>query len=347
MASPGIYAAPYYPVRQDPDRTLLYAILISVLIHTLFVLLIKPHPSAVVEPERFIEISLRPPPPIEKLIKKPEEIPPIKEQIVSPSESPETKEVPQTNLKSDKNTVVEKEQIKRGEGPTKSTPSVDKLVKLQPKTETKDRAQEKRSSDNKTELKTDNLQLKLSDSALTDLALTPKEAKGSMRSLSKYQPFSKSEDSNDEIFRMNPGSPDFLPKLPDGDITLLNAKADRFAPFVRRVAMQVFGMVRKLQWHTIPASEIRKIEDFVTIEAIMSPKGTLLGVKMLEASGSPAFDRMLNQSVQGGVNDQNPPPGATAPDGNIHFIFRSRCWTRPGGGPVSDARWLLLATGLL
>ena len=36
------------------------------------------------------------------------------------------------------------------------------------------------------------------------------------------------------------GSADYLPNVRQGDITLLNTKADRFAPFVRRVGMRVF-----------------------------------------------------------------------------------------------------------
>ena len=36
------------------------------------------------------------------------------------------------------------------------------------------------------------------------------------------------------------GSPDYLPNVRDGNVTMLNAKADRFAPFVRRVGLRVF-----------------------------------------------------------------------------------------------------------
>ena len=42
----------------------------------------------------------------------------------------------------------------------------------------------------------------------------------------------------------NSGSTDYLPNLPDGDITLLNTKADHFAVFVRRVAARVFAALR-------------------------------------------------------------------------------------------------------
>jgi hypothetical protein len=36
------------------------------------------------------------------------------------------------------------------------------------------------------------------------------------------------------------GTPDYLPDVKQGNFTLLNTKADRFAPFVRRVGMRVF-----------------------------------------------------------------------------------------------------------
>lgn len=143
------------------------------------------------------------------------------------------------------------------------------------------------------------------------------------------------------------GSSDYLPEIPDGDITLLNTKADRHAVFVRRVALQVFGSLRKSSWNQLPYSQIRLINDFAAVEGIISPTGKLLDTKLLSSSGNRYFDRVLLNAVKEATSDQNPPVSATAADGNIHFVFRSRTWGRRVGEDRVEQRWLLLGTGLL
>lgn len=320
-------AAGAFPRRDSDDRALLAALLVSFLLHLSALLLLNrsesPPPS-----ERLIEVSLQAPPEVKPQIEELKQVLP-KEQFVTPPELPEAKVRPETRFKSEKNTVTEREQIKRGDGASrKSAPSLPT-------------PQENGGKSNPL-----NLKLKLSDSTLREIAEnTPAQKPEGLRSLTEYRPFQGNQ--TEELFRIQPGSPDYLPGIPDGEMTLLNAKADRFAPFVRRVAQQVFGLVRKFQWHTIPAHEVRRIGDFVSVEAVMSRSGTLLSVRVLEPSGSPSFDRLITRSVQEGANDQNPPVAAVAEDGNIHFVFRSRCWSRPGGGGSVESRWLLLATGLL
>ena len=44
-----------------------------------------------------------------------------------------------------------------------------------------------------------------------------------------------------QVTSNRPGALDFLPDVREGDITLLNTKAELFSPFVRRVAVRVFG----------------------------------------------------------------------------------------------------------
>jgi TonB family protein len=167
--------------------------------------------------------------------------------------------------------------------------------------------------------------------------------------ISTYQAFSRPPGSG-ASFLGTGGVSDHLPNLPDGDITLLNEKASTYAGFVRRVAIQVFSSLRAQGWEQLSRYEIKQMTGFSTVEAVMSPRGQLLAVRLLDPSGSQAFDRVLNQAVSKGTRDPNPPMGAKAADGNIHFIFKARSWAESGSDPRSGApferRWLLLATGL-
>lgn len=166
---------------------------------------------------------------------------------------------------------------------------------------------------------------------------------------SQYAAFSRPPGSG-AAFLGNGGISDHLPNLPDGDITLLNAKANTYAGFVRRVAVQVFGQLRAQGWEKLSMREIQAMTDETTIEAVLSPEGNFLRATILGRSGSTPFDSVVKLSVSQGARDPNPPPGARADDGLIHFIFKARSWSQIGAdrrtGAAVEHRWLLLATGL-
>jgi TonB family protein len=161
--------------------------------------------------------------------------------------------------------------------------------------------------------------------------------------LRDYQPFRSPSIS--QLFTGSAGNADFLPNVPDGDVTLLNAKADRFAVFVRRVALQVFAELRRRNWQQLPAAELGRIRGFTKVIATMNRNGELTRVEILDSSGSEPFDRVLEQSARAGTWDRNPPPAAAGPDGNFRFFFEARSWGQFGG--PNPRRWLLLAVGLL
>jgi hypothetical protein len=167
--------------------------------------------------------------------------------------------------------------------------------------------------------------------------------------LAGYAPFSRPFGSGARFLGAS-GSSDYLPTLPDGDITLLNAKASQYAVFVRRVATQVFTELRTQGWEMLSGSDIRAATRFAVVEATLSPKGALLNVTLHSGSGSQRFDSLLQSAAKSGARDSNPPVGALAADGNIHFIFQAQSWVdlvpAPRSGVLSERRWLLLATGL-
>ena len=146
------------------------------------------------------------------------------------------------------------------------------------------------------------------------------------------------------------GSSDSLSRVPDGSVTMLNAKADRFAVFVRRVAYRVFATLRETGWQSLSASHIRTIGRPVIVIAELTPAGRLISTTIQQPSGSSRFDGLVESAVRRSVSDPNPPAGAIAADGKIRFIFQSRSnvSVAPSGaqGGFSERRWLELGTGL-
>jgi hypothetical protein len=145
------------------------------------------------------------------------------------------------------------------------------------------------------------------------------------------------------------GSLDFLPSIRDGDISMLNTKADQFAPFVRRVAVRVFETFWIQLRRSIGRGMTDSIEEGAVVEAVMDRKGQLIDFKTKERAfnGTLATDRNLQSSVQQAFFDRNPPSGAEANDGNIHFLFEVKVSliADPGRGVVGYRA--LMGAGLL
>ena len=121
------------------------------------------------------------------------------------------------------------------------------------------------------------------------------------------------------------GTLDFIPDVQEGDITLLNTKAERFAPFVRRVAQRVFQTQVISLRRDLPHAAI-SAQESVTVEAIMNRRGNLVSVQITDRSStaSTGLDRHLQRACHQAFFDLNPPAGAEAADGNIHFLFRTQ-----------------------
>ena len=343
----------------DLQRYLIACVILSALTHLLLLLSISVQ-APLQEPTVFV-VDLIPP----KDSK-------VRRQIVSPTQ-PKSEVIPETNQQSDRNTFTKKEQIKRGAPDAGET--VGKKSPQPPVNPSKQAAQQssapkssaaksnsatqsppKVSADERVALKGKSAQdLKL-DSAtmLRKFSESEKQIKKSsptkLQSVSQPRAFSRPAGSGARFIGAT-GTLDYLPTLPDGDITLLNAKANKFAVFVRRVALRVFAKLRESGWESLSAGEIRKISRETRIEAILSTSGELLDIKLLSGSGSSRFDSVVEGSVNYGAKDPNPPESAVAADGNIHFIFHSRSWSRPAvsqaTGAPTERRWILLSTGLL
>lgn len=242
-------------------------------------------------------------------------------RIVSPSENRETPKVPTKNI-SDHDSKAEKETIKRGETREASQESTQRVTAPRKSVAEKASKREPVISDGPTR---EIASLKLSQDKLLKTLST--ERKPSLTS----------------------GVQDFMPSIRDGDITMLNAKADKFATFVRRVAEQVFAQIKSGGFLGLSIAELQKIDTPVRFKAILSPQGELLRVEPIFSSKVNSFDEIVKKAVTRGARDPNPPSAALAADGNFHFIFQSEAkgWIEesPRGG-ISERRWLLLSTGL-
>jgi TonB family protein len=318
------------------------AFLLSLTLHA-FILLVLSHTRQNEAFPRIIKVSLL------------EETQNQRKQFVTESQSQPEAPKKATPLLSSKDSFVLKEQVKRGEEALAAVPQ------RQPQTEKATPQERKVASKNTHSRKT-----KETTSKSASLTLSPEALEKALKNKSnvnrdnekkhedekqeikkapsEYTPFKKS-DSN-ELFRSSPGTLDYLPHIPDGDVTLLNAKANRYAIFVRRVALQVFGALRKKSWQQLSTREIFKIRDNVVVYASMSKEGKLLNVRIGSPSGSESFDQTVLDAANEGTWDQNPPAGAESNDGLIHFIFQAKTWSRRSGEAMQEQRWLLLGTGL-
>jgi hypothetical protein len=119
------------------------------------------------------------------------------------------------------------------------------------------------------------------------------------------------------------GTPDVLPDIRQGNLTFLNAKANRFAPFVRRVALRVFQHLIIFQRKNLQINDVVAANNVSTIEAKIDTQGNLKKLIIQTRSGSYAVDEALLRACENGAWDENPPAEAIAEDGLIHFIFRS------------------------
>ncbi len=162
-------------------------------------------------------------------------------------------------------------------------------------------------------------------------------------------PFSRGVGANAKFIGVN-GTSDFIPDIKDGDITLLNTKADQYAVFVRRVATSVFYHLKDKGWSSLAASDIRAIRQDVVVLARLSKDGKLISAVIQKSSDSPSFDSCMLEAVKSAAHDPHPPSAALSRNGTYDFIFMAKAWSRFGvmqrNGFPREERWLLLKTGL-
>ncbi len=129
------------------------------------------------------------------------------------------------------------------------------------------------------------------------------------------------------------GTFDHLPDVAAGHLTMLNTKADRFAPFVRRVGTRVFQNLLIYQRRELDAQDILAANRRVTVRAILAPDGQLERLELVDRSGSHAVDQTLLDALREAAFDQNPPPEAANAEGKYEFIFQAQLLAGLSPGP--------------
>lgn len=324
---------------------------VSLLAHVALAFLLNHHTPHELPPVFTVDIEPEPVRPTRVAQTAPKQI------VSTPQLAPSEIEPREARFLAEKNFVTEQEKIHRGDRPDASSALArearppEKSQRPSPKSAPKEEQQNRERPAKLKELALDPSTVRDNFSLSRQQPSPNTNEKSSPLSIPKpsYRAFSRPPGSG-AAFLGTSGVPDYIPNLPDGDLTLLNAKANLFAVFVRRVATQVFSQLRLNGWANLSAGDIQAIDDFVIVRATMSPEGKLLRTEIEESSGSRRFDDTVRTAAESGARDQNPPKGAQASDGNIHFIFQSRSWTQMGAAPRNGApmerRWLLLGTGL-
>lgn len=342
----------------DQSR-LSWALVLSILLHGLVLSLLPLLRRARLElppPPSFLDVdlvSLPPPrPAAPPAPAAPAPAPPVlipERQIVSPPDAGEEKEPENARLLSDRNNTVEQETVHRGEPaagnpdarPVQPAPEPVKRAKAEPRQAPSKPAPARKKENTQLAAlpKLDQL-LPAAGDLIREGLVKPKPAAPA--------PAPEQEASAQRTDLLRHGDPwrsgslrggvlDFLPTVREGDVTLLNTKAEQFAPFVRRVGMRVLqnfliGLRRSIDRRSEGSQE------FSSIEAVMDKQGNLVRITAKDRSASAVLgtDRSLQAACHEGCFDRNPPSGAEAADGNIHFVFNAQVVLAvdPAGRPV-------------
>jgi hypothetical protein len=308
----------------------------------------QPAPAAVPAPAVAAPAPPAPAPPA---------IPVPDRQIVSPPDAGEEKEPPNARLLSDRNNTVKEETIHRGE-PAKGDPDAEPQAPPPAKAKAERPPPPKAPPVERPRPNTQLAALPKLDQLLPPAGDLIREGivKPQEPAAAAPAPAQQASNQRNDLLRGDPwksgglrgGSLDFLPAVREGDITLLNTKAEQFAPFVRRVAMRVFENFWIALRHNVSSLSGGSAQEYAIIEAVMDKRGRVVAINIKDRSTSItlATDRLLQSACQQGFFDRNPPPGAESNDGNIHFVFQAQVSVAlaPRGGAAGGAH---MSAGLL
>jgi TonB family protein len=146
--------------------------------------------------------------------------------------------------------------------------------------------------------------------------------------------------------------PERLAGVADGEATMLNTRAYRYAEFYRRV-----GEAIRTEWDPNRAWDERdpgeviygRLDRRVVVEIALDEEGRLVEVKVARSSGLDFFDRETIRAISAAAPFPNPPRGLVGPDGRVvladyglRFRFPERVLldrlpTRAAAAPPRDA----------
>ena len=216
------------------------ALFLSCILHIIIAQILLSYNTSIVTPQTF-QVELIPS--LNQLAK------PRVPKIVSPPKLKDIKKEKEKEFLSDIDSNAEKQKLKRGIDP-EAGKSISNDFAKSSVTQNIKKTEPKRAMRKLSDLKLDQSTL------LKEFSTKPKSSQSSdtkIANIDSYEAFSRPVGSGARFLGLQ-GNADFLPNLPDGDITMLNTKANRFAVFVRRVATQVFGQLRTSGWSQLKFS---------------------------------------------------------------------------------------------
>ena len=320
----------------------------------------RPNPRAARQPPP-PPVAAKPPEAAKPIEEPPPEVPPPKEperqiplpeqQIVSPSDTGKSEAPPETRLLSDRDNRVDEQMVKRGNpAPGESSPEEKVAQPAKPAKPVKPAARPSGGGQKQRQPPPQVAALPGLDRLLPDALRLAEEGYGAAPDSPPGEQVAQANlprrltaRGADGLMVGPSGTMDFLPDVREGHITLLNTKADVFAPFVRRVATRVFQNFIILLKHDLFSSGIATNE-VIQAEAVMDAKGEMIGFQIHQRSTRIALasDRRLQQACTDAFFDRNPPPGARAKDGKIHFLFITEIQSQPSpSGP-----WYIVRMGV-
>jgi outer membrane biosynthesis protein TonB len=326
---------------------LLLALVLSMLFHS-FVLLTFPVPEgrAVVPREAPIEIALIEQP---KPVVQPEK---VKPQIVSPPDQVNEEPPPDdTRFQSDHDNVVLEQTVRKGvpnpappKPPREAQPEVrEKPAEAERQTE---REQKPPTDQPRAEARSGHAPALEDLFASTDELVRAQQGDRAREEAAQQHAAENAESERRLALALAPAVPewslpgtsgtlDHLPDIQRGDVTLLNTKANVFAPFVRRVGERVFQHLI-IRQRRLELEQILSARESVQLRVLLDPRGRLKSVKLESQSGSATMDDTLGDAVDTAAFDNNPPPAAANTNGDYEFIFQARLRAfqpGPGGRP--------------
>jgi hypothetical protein len=344
------------------DRPLALAIALSALLHLSLLLLMPMLPKG--EPrvpiERPLEVALVPPEPA-----KPAPAPAAR-QLVAPPDQINDRVPEKPHFESDRDNTVEHETVNPGvPNPGPAAPPVqapkpaapqrasipDRPPPAKPRQQQAERAappprpvaQEPKHAPALDDLFASRDELVAAQRAATQQPAPNEDASTGRRKLA----LAMAPAAPDWTLPGTRGTLDNLPDIQRGAVTLLNTKANVFAPFVRRVGERVFQHLI-IRQRRLELQQILSAQSPVQMRATLDARGKLKSVQIDGQSGSALMDDTLNDALNTAAFDNNPPQAAANANGEYEFVFHAQLRAyQPGPGGTSGRVESRLSVGLL
>jgi hypothetical protein len=341
---------------------LLIALLASLVLHAIALTVIHiPEGEAVVPDEAPIEVALAPPP--ADLAPPRPAAPALPEhpQMVAPPDVINDRAPDQARFESDRDNTVLKETVNQGV-PHPAPPPAPAAAPQKAEPAPRTRPAPRDSDDDARDAKRHAEPPRSHAPALEDLFAPTDELVRSQREADRAESEAPEEPAAAGRRRMalavapvvpewsipgHRGTFDYLPDIQRGDVTMLNTKANEFAPFVRRVGERVFQHL-VIRQRTLELQQILNAHDAVEMRVTLDAHGKLKAVRLESHSGSASMDDTLSEAVNTAAFDNNPPKAAANAAGDFEFVFAAqlRAFT-PGQGNVPSRIESRLSVGLL